>query len=184
MSQQILASKTKSALLGFFLTKSERFYSENELRKQVSGRNLQEDLEFLTKHDFIIKVTRKKISYYALNRKAFLEPNLRGELAKEGKHFQDLLAKEIAKLRGLELGVFTGIFHGYAHLPSDILLVGKFTDKAIDSFERTTQKLLGQELAFTVLLPEEFQYRKNIFDRFIKDIFENKHSIVEKKKPR
>ena len=184
MSQQILASKTKSNLLGFFLNKSERFYSTDEIRKQVSGRNLEEDLAFLSKHDFILSIKRPKFNLYKLNQKAFLEPGLRAELSKGANKFEDFLAKEILKLRGLELGVFTGLFEGYTNLQSDLLLVGKFTDNALKSFENSAKKLLGYELAFTVLTVDEFEYRKNIFDRFIKDIFENRHCIVSKKKPR
>jgi hypothetical protein len=184
MSQQILASKTKSILLGFFLMKPDRYYSEQEIRKQVSGRNLEEDLSFLVKHDFILKQDRKRLSFYALNRKAFLEPGLRAELTKGAKRVEDILAKQILKLRGLEFGVFTGIFHGRPHAQSDILLVGKFTDSALDSFEDASQKILGQELAFTVLNLEEYEYRKNIFDRYIKDVFENSHTVVAKKKTR
>src|ERR1700722_6294056 len=112
MSQQILASKTKSILLSFFLSKPDRYYSEIEIKKQVSGRNLQEDLSFLTEHDFLLKQNRKKLSFYALNKAAFMEPGLRAELSKGAKHFEDLLGKQILKLRGLELGVFTGIFQG------------------------------------------------------------------------
>jgi hypothetical protein len=184
MSQQILASKTKSVLLGFFLNKPDRYYSEPEIRKQVSGRNLAEDLSFLTKHDFILKQERKRLAFYALNKKAFLEPGLRAELAKGASRFEDMLGKQILKLRGLEFGVFTGIFHGRPQAQSDILLVGKFTDNALNSFDAAVQKILGQELAFTVLTLEEFEYRKNIFDRYIKDVFENSHLVVAKKKPR
>jgi len=59
MAENILSGKTKSHLLAFFLAKPYRYFSEEEIRKQLSGRNLKEDLAFLSKHDFILVFSKK-----------------------------------------------------------------------------------------------------------------------------
>jgi len=182
MSENILSSKTKSQLLSFFILNPHRYFSAEEIRQQVGARNLKDDLVFMLKHDFILGDTRRSRRYYALNKDAFIEPKLKTELIKGSKKFQDALTKEIKKMRGFEQAIYTGFLKGYHKQVCDLLLVGEFTQKAIDKFEKTTQKIVGDEIDYAILSKEEFEYRKNIFDRFVKDIFENEHFVITKDK--
>lgn len=181
MAENILSGKTKSHLLAFFLAKPYRYFSEEEIRKQLSGRNLKEDLAFLSKHDFILVFSKKGQRYYALNEKAFIDGQLRAELAKSAKNYNDLLAKEILKIKGISFGVFSGFLEGHTNLECDVLLVGQISQRSLNSFEKKAYKLLGQDLRYAVLTLEEHEYRKNVFDRFIKDVYENRHMVISKK---
>jgi hypothetical protein len=181
MTENILSSKTKSSFLAFFLSKPYRYFSEIEIRRQVSGRNIKEDLSFLSKHDFILSFSRKGQRFYALNEGAFIDSQLRAELSKSARRYEDQLAKAISKIRGISFGVFTGFLEGYANLDCDILLVGQISQRSLLSFEKNVFKLLGQEIRYAVFTPKEFEYRSNIFDRFIKDVYENKHMVIKKK---
>jgi len=181
MTENILSSKTKSGFLAFFLSKPYRYFSEIEIRRQVSGRNIKEDLAFLSKHDFLLAFSRKGQRFYALNEAAFIDSQLRAGLSKSAKKYDDELAKAINKIRGISFGVFTGFLEGYANLDCDLMLVGQVSPRSLASFEKNALKLLGQEIRYALFTPKEYEYRNNIFDRFIKDVYENKHAVVKKK---
>ena len=182
MSENILSSKTKSQLLAYFILNPHRYFSAEEIRQQVGARNLKDDLVFLLKHDFILGDTRRGRRYYALNKNAFIEPKLKSELVKGSKKLNDAVTKEIKKMRGFEQAIYTGFLKGHHKQVCDILLVGEFTQKAVDKFEKSVQKIIGDDINFAILSKEEFEYRKNIFDRFVKDIFENEHFVITKDK--
>ena len=60
----------------------------------------------------------------------------------------------------------------------DLLLVGKINLTKLAGFLKATEKLMGQEINYSVMTVEEFLLRRDTFDRFIKDIFDYRHLVV------
>jgi hypothetical protein len=73
---------------------------------------------------------------------------------------------------GAKGAYLSGLFVGKPELPADILLIGKFEDKKLRNFVEACELMLGQEVNYCVMDEEEFKFRRNTFDRFIKDIFD------------
>lgn len=177
MTEALLASKTKTNLLAFFLENRSRYYGVEELRQQAGGRNLSEDLAFLARHNFLMQLTKRGQRYYALDPQNTELPSVKG-----GRKFPDPLAKAMRKLNGFRLGIFTGLLTGYPKLECDVVLIGDFSDRSLASFERTAGALLGQDINYAVLSQSEYDFRKDTFDRFIKDVFENDHVLIQRER--
>jgi hypothetical protein len=67
---------------------------------------------------------------------------------------------------------------GRTELPVDLLLVGKVSLNKLEKFLATTKKLTNNEINYSIMTREEFELRRDTFDRFIKDIFDYPHIVV------
>ena len=178
MIDEILASKSKTRLLTFFLKNQQRAYFTGELKDQLSARNLTEDLSFFVKNGILRMSISKGLRYYRFNKKFVLEPKIKNEMLKSSKRMQDGLEKILPKVPNLKLAVLSGMFLGSSKSECDLLLVGDVTNKSLATLIAKVQKLAGQEITFALLSSQEFEFRRNIFDKFIKDVLENEHVVV------
>ena len=178
MIEEILASKSKTRLLAFFFRNPNRAYFVGQLKSQLSARNLAEDLSFFVKNDILYVSIRKGLRYYRFNKKFVIDSKIRSELLKYAKRMQDALEKIFPKIPKLKMAVLSGLFMGNSKLECDLLLVGDVSKKSLNVLISKIEKLAGQEIVFALLTLKEFEFRKNIFDKFIKDIFENEHLVM------
>lgn len=176
----ILDSKHGSELLAFLLLAPARCYSAKELckRLKISDRILSGLLrEFL--QDNMIKVfTRDRTKLYIINLKHKLLPEIKTSLVKNQKAYEDELYTAINKLGEVKAAFLSGAFTGQPQLPVDLLLVGKISLIKLDIFLKQCKTMLGIDLNYSIMTPEEFKLRSDTFDRFIKDIFDYPHLVV------
>ncbi len=181
MWQDIIDSKADSAILGFFLNMPERTFSVLEISKHLRQRPAKVigSLSKLAEADLIKSFSKKGKRYYFLNFKYPLLPQMKNYWRKKPKvKRKDEFVNSIKKLGQIRAAFLSGIFCGQAHLPVDILLVGKVNLRKLAEFLKTGQRLMGQEINYSVMSPKEFVERRDTFDRFIKDIFDYRHLTV------
>jgi hypothetical protein len=58
-------------------------------------------------------------------------------------------------------------------METDILFVGRVGARKLRNFLALAEKYAEQEISYTILTPQEFEYRKMMNDRFVKNILEN-----------
>ncbi len=86
------------------------------------------------------------------------------------------ILQRIKSLGNIKLAVLSGIFINNENSRVDLLLIGDNIKKtrlsrAISWFESE----IGKELNYVVLTSEEFRYRMDMYDRFLRDILESPH---------
>ncbi len=180
MLEDIVDSKIDSSILAFFLAAPVRSYGVLEVSRRL-GFPIQKTaraLSSMSKSSQIKIFHKKGKSYYLLNEKYKLLPALSSALLKNAPKYQDELFIAIKKLGTVKAAFLSGLFTGYANLPVDILLVGKINLKKLDIFLTQLQKLMGQEINYSIMSEDEFLLRRDTFDRFIKDIFDYRHLVV------
>ena len=176
--EKILNSKDKEKLLAFFATRPERAFFLGEIKKKIGGRKFMSDLTALLRQEILHSHSKRGRRYYRLNKRHPLYVQLRN-WAKKFKHVsEDEFLKMASKLSGLRFAALSGFLTGETKLPCDLLLVGKLQQKQIKNFIIRAEKLVDNEINYAVMSLKEFQYRKDTFDRFMKDIFENDHAIL------
>lgn len=180
MLQDIVDSKVDSAVLSFFLAAPDRSFSVLEVSKRLSLTYLKtaHSLSALVSAGPLKSFTKKGKKYYLLNQKYKLLSEMKNYWLKEGPKYQDELFTAIKKLGDVKAAFLSGIFCGYQTLPVDLLLVGKINLKKLSEFLKHVEKLMGQEINYSIMSVEEFLLRRNTFDKFIKDIFDYNHLVV------
>jgi len=178
MFSELLSSKPKTNLLNLFLSFPLRAFSVTELRASsgCSSAVLKLTLKDLAKTGFVNVIEKNRVKYYQMNRQFNLYPELVGLLRKTKRIPEDLLVHEAMRLGEPKFVALTGIFVGKVRVETDILIVGKVSPTKLDRFLQLAEKFAEQEVAFTVFTPQEFEYRKVMNDRFVKNILE--HSPV------
>lgn len=183
----ILDSDHGSELLAFLLLAPARSYSVKELagRLAMTEKTLTVLLrEFL--EDSMIKLFRRDgVELFIINQKHKLLPEIRASLVKNQKAYEDELYTAIGKLGEVKAAFLSGALTGNPELPVDLLLVGKVSLTKLDKFLKNCKIMLGIDINYSVMTPDEFQLRRDTFDRFIKDVFDYPHLVVfDKLKPK
>ncbi|MBI2356376.1 MAG: hypothetical protein HYV13_04200 [Candidatus Doudnabacteria bacterium] len=180
MLTQLLSSKPKGRLINLFLAHPNRSFALTQLRAD-SGMNtvlLAKTIKELRKIDFLSQTEKNRKKYYQVNKHFALYPELLSMLRKMKHSPADSMAKKAAKVGDCKLVVLTGVFAGHPRVETDVLFVGRVSGARLSKFLRFASKMAEAEVNYTVLTPQEFEYRKIMNDRFVKNILENNPVVV------
>lgn len=177
---EIVDSKAQGSLLAFFLVAPLRSFSGRELgvRLKTTSAAAQTAANSLLRQNFLKSFTKNKTKFYLLNTKHPQVPQMRQELLRIQKPWQDELVTSLNKIGTLSSIVLSGVFVGRPELAVDLLLVGKVQPVKLEKFLATTQKMFGGELNYSIMSADEFKLRRDTFDRFLKDIFDYPHLVL------
>lgn len=180
MLAQLLSSKPKTQLVNLFLAHPKRAFAFTELRKATKcpQKLLRATLKELNKMEFLNIAGKRRIKYYQMNHYFALYPELVGFLRKAKHVPKDLLALASSKVGDCRLVALTGVFIGRPRIETDILFVGKVSPSKLQKFLKLAVRFAEQEVGFTIFSPQEFEYRKVMNDRFVKNIMENEPVLV------
>ena len=180
MLGNLLTSKPKANLINMFLAHPARAFSAVELKfaTKCPPKLLVSTLKELSKMEFLVVFEKKKKKYYQINKHFALYPELVNMLRKARRLPRDILAISAAKIGDCKLVAFTGVFAGKPRIETDFLFVGKVSPKKLEKFLKLAAKFAQQEISYTVFSPHEFEYRKIMNDRFVKNILENNPVLV------
>ncbi len=181
MLEEIIDSKAGASILSFFLTAPERSFSVLEVSRRLNVPYLKaaHTLNKLASAGAVKGFSKKGKKYYLVNSKYKLLPEMKSFWLKAGgPKYQDELFAAIKRLGEIKAAFLSGIFCGHQNLPVDVLLVGKVNLNKLADFLKGAEKMMGQEINYSVMSVAEFTQRRDTFDRFIKDIFDYRHLTV------
>lgn len=180
MLSEIIESKAGSSILSFFLTAPERSFSVTEVSRRLNIPYLKaaHGLNELVGIGALKSFLKKGKKYYLVNAKYRLLPEIKSFWIKSGPKYQDELFAAIKRLGDIKAAFLSGLFCGHPSLPVDILLVGRVNLNKLADFLKAAEKMMGQEINYSIMSVEEFLQRRDTFDRFIKDIFDYRHLVV------
>lgn len=176
----IIDSKHPADMLAFFLVAPLRSFTARELgvRLHTTTPKANAAASLLERNRYLKAFTKNKTKFYLLNMRHPHVESLRVKCLAEQGGWTDELFVSLRKLGQLS-GIFlSGLFVGRPELPVDILMVGKVSGSKLEDFLVAAQKLTNSELNYSIMSREEFEIRRDTFDRFIKDIFDYPHVIL------
>ena len=187
MLAHLLSSKPKTNLINLLLAHPNRAFSFTELKisSKCPNKLLKETLKELGKMDFLSVSSKGKGKYFQMNRHFALYPELVNFLRKVRNVPGDILSKQAARVGDCKLVAITGIFVGKPRIETDLLFVGKVSQAKLARFLKLAEKFAEQEVSYTVFSTQEFEYRKVMNDRFVKNVLENNPVLaIDKTKQR
>lgn len=132
-------------------------------------------------------VERKKPNrgrLYALNSNFEFFQELRSLILKASPAEKDQLTKRISDLGRIKLAIISGIFLNYGdnfvfNPVADLFIVADDINKRkLSSFLRSLEAEVGREIKFGLMEKDEFEYRYNMFDRFVRVLLEGPHEKI------
>lgn len=184
MLSQLLSSKPKSKLINLLLAHPGRSFSLTELRLSTGcgTKLLQKTMRELVRMGFVLTTersgSRRRARYFQINRHFALYPELVSMLRKIKKIPVDILGRKAAGVGDCKFVALTGVFAGKPRMETDLVFVGKVSPAKLATLLKFAQRLAETEINYTIFAPHEFEYRKVMNDRFVKDVLENNPVVV------
>ena len=178
-------SKAMPKILNLFFQNEERGFRVKEVAKrcQIHSKTVKKELEKLRKISLLQRKSQKNKYFYLLNPKFPFFSELRAMIV----HGSPLSLKELSyilkKIKGIKLAVISGIFlKGRRTSSVDLLIVGdKIQKAALSRAIRRIESQMGKEINWCLMTSEEFKYRIEMNDKFLRDIFDFAHrKIIDK----
>ncbi len=121
---------------------------------------------------------------YGLNEGFDFFEELRDLVLKPSPAETDRLAKRIMALGRIKLAVVAGIFVSQPddttyETPADLFIVGDDIERGkLTKFLKSLEAEMGTEIRFGIMDADEFKYRYEMFDRFLRVLLEGPHRKI------
>ncbi|MFI5260799.1 MAG: winged helix-turn-helix domain-containing protein [Candidatus Paceibacteria bacterium] len=91
---------------------------------------------------------------------------------------QDILVS-LRRAGTLRLVVLSGLFTGMAEPQIDLLVAGDNLDeRALATAVHALEAELGREIRYASFATDDFRYRRGVYDRLLRDVFDYPHRIL------
>jgi predicted transcriptional regulator len=190
MIEQLFGSKTRVKLLQLFYSNPNRAFYVREITRKIDEQinSVRRELANLLSVGIIVSDNTNNKLYYEVNQAyEYYHPFsvIFGHGAETAvavsKDKKSLVPKEKDKLKALgrlELVVYSGQFTRDESSGVDMLVVGEVNQNALQKFVSDLESQENKELRYTVMPLAEFNYRRQIKDRFITTVLGSKKQVV------
>lgn len=205
--EQLFGSKTRVKLLKLFLNNAERFYFIREIARTINSQinSVRRELLNLKNLGVVREVGRREENYlipvkndknrfsgkfkrvkrkddvkkfFQANSDFILFSELRALILKADFLLEKNFVRAVGKVGTVDYLVLTGNFVGLPGIPVDLFLVGRLNRRRLARLIKSFERDFGRVINYTVMSRQEFRYRKDITDRFLYNILENKKIVM------
>lgn len=179
MLGKLFSSKTRVKLLTHFLTNPDEEFFVRQLTRDMHEQinSVRRELQNLESIGLLTSREERRKRYYRVNKEHVLFVELTNMVKKVTTKHGDI-AVTIGKMGQVDLLVLSGAFTNAKNAPVDILAIGKLNSAQLEEYIRTLEKRTNTELRYAVLSKEDYLFRKNCQDSFIKSVLESSHYIA------
>lgn len=183
--EKIFGSRTRIKVITLFTTGVKRPYYVREIARIVNERlnAVRRELEILRKVGMLTTHEDKHRKYYLLKPDFVITSELTSIMQKIGPGIEDVLFKDLERLGDIKYLCLSGYFTGATASPTDILVVGSVNDARLQQFIDRLEQQLGREISYTPLTENEYKYRRNFNDLFLRQIFGAPYKEIINKLP-
>lgn len=202
MIEQLFGSKTRVKLLQLFYSNPNRSFYVREITRKIDEQinSVRRELANLLSVGIISSETTNNRLYYEVNQTYdYYEPlkaifGQPGATADEPKavaidgdkkattttvaNAPNIERDKIKALGNVEIALYTGQFTRDESSGIDVLIVGDINQHALQKFMTELEAQEGKEIRYTVMPSQEFNYRRQINDRFISTVLLSKKQVL------
>jgi hypothetical protein len=190
MIEQLFGSKTRVKLLQLFYSNPNRSFYVREITRKIDEQinSVRRELANLLNIGIIVSDNTNNRLYYEVNQKfEFYDPLLTvfgkagsggATVTKTKKAATGSDEDKLKALGNLELVIFTGQFTRDESSGIDILIVGDVNQNALQKYISELEAQESKELRYVVMAVQEFEYRRQIKDRFISTVLDSKKQVL------
>lgn len=163
-----------------FTTGVKRPYYVREIARNVNERlnAVRRELEILRKIGMLTTYDNKRRKYYVINNEFSLLGELASIMQKAGPGIEDVLFKNIERVGEVAYICASGFFTGAKESPTDLLLIGAINEQRLEAFVQRIERQINREITYTPMSVNEYKYRRNFNDMFLRTIFLNPHKVL------
>ncbi|HZM63824.1 MAG TPA: transcriptional regulator [Candidatus Saccharimonadales bacterium] len=192
MIEQLFGSKTRVKLLQLFFSNPNRSFYVREITRKIDEQinSVRRELANLLSIGIISSDNTDNRLYYEVNQSYdFYEPLLAifGQNGAKPKAKKQAAAnnesagterEKIKSLGNVVVALYTGQFTRDESSGIDLLIVGDVNQHALQKFVKELETQEGKEIRFTLMSAQEFDYRRQIKDKFISTVLSSKKQVL------
>jgi predicted transcriptional regulator len=188
MFEQLFGSKTRVKLLSLFYNNPERPFYVREITRKIDEQinSVRRELQNLLNIGIVRSVSQGNRLYYEINPKYKFHTELQSIFSKipsKSKEIKqtkedDNILRQIKKAGNLKLLFLTGAFVRGSNQSIDIFIVGDINKAKLANIVTDLEKQMSRELNYTAMRLEDFDYRRNLNDRFLTDILDARKDVL------
>lgn len=186
MIEQLFGSKTRVKLLHLFYNNPNRSFYVREITRKVDEQinSVRRELANLLRIGIIGSDSSGNRLYYEVNQKYSNYPALRAMFTNVRTQAEPTMgaandtASKIRALGNIDYAALGGVFTRDELSPVDLLIVGDVNRHKLDQLIEELEAEEGQELRYTVLKREQYDYRRNLNDRFLGTVAASKQTVL------
>ena len=188
MFEQLFGSKTRVKLLSLFYNNPERPFYVREITRKIDEQinSVRRELQNLLNIGIVRSVSQGNRLYYEINPKYKFHAELQSIFSKistKSKEIKqtkedDNILKQIKKAGNVRMIFLTGAFVRGSNQSIDIFIVGDMNKAKLANIVTDLEKQMSRELNYTAMRLEDFDYRRNLSDRFLTDILDAKKDVL------
>ncbi len=188
MFEQLFGSKTRVKLLSLFYNNPERPFYVREITRKINEQinSVRRELQNLLTIGVVKSINQSNRLYYEINPKYKFHGEFqsivqkipaKSKEIKETKE-EDQITKKITKAGNLRLLFLSGAFVRGSNQLIDIFIVGDMKKAGLAQVIADLEKEMTRELNYTVMRVEDFDYRRNLNDRFLADMLDARKIVL------
>lgn len=192
---RLFGSPARVKILRLFLFNPEGVYERKDIagHTKVSSETVSYELSLLRGIGFVRRkmfhkevpsekkgrMKRKKVLGWMLDPSFRYLQALQNFLIHATSLKENEIAKKLLRVGNIKLVVASGIFVHDSDGRIDLLIVGNgIKIPLLESAIRNIESEIGRELRYSCFTTRDFQYRLNMYDKLVRDIFDYPHHVV------
>ncbi|MGH9857142.1 MAG: winged helix-turn-helix domain-containing protein [Acidobacteriota bacterium] len=170
--EKIFGSRTRVKVMTLFTTGVKRPYFVREISRIVNERlnAVRRELGILEKIGMLTSFEEKRRKYYVVQETFILYKELASIMQKAGSGVEDVLFKHLENIGDVQYACVSGYFTG-ALAPTDLFVIGAIDDHKLENFVHHIERQVNREISYTPMSINEYQYRLNFNDIFLRQLF-------------
>jgi len=187
MFEQLFGSKTRVKLLTLFMNNPNRPYYVREITRKVDEQinSVRRELSNLLAIGIIRSESNNNRLYYEVNQKYQFYAPLRSiftNITNEETELQDTqddeLVKKLRSCGNVQLAFQTGGFTRDSSAGTDFFIMGDVNRAKVGKLVGELEDELNREINYTVMSPEDYDYRHRLNDRFLTGVLTAKKIVI------
>lgn len=185
MIEQLFGSKTRVKLLHLFYNNPNRSFYVREITRKIDEQinSVRRELSNLLSIGVIKSNSSGNKLYYEVDQKSQHYDALRQMFTHIKPASGSVIsgsdtALEFKSLGSVDYAALSGVFTKDNTAPVDIFVVGDINRNKLDKLIAALEEEEGQELRYTVLSRDEYEYRHNLNDRFLSSLMDSRLTVL------
>ncbi len=189
MFEQLFGSKTRVKLLSLFLNNPNRPYYVREITRKIDEQinSVRRELSNLLAIGIVRSDSNNNRLYYEVNqgyqfyaplRAIFTNISLEVEPELGDSREDNELVKKLKATGNVQIAFETGTFVRDQNSGTDFFIMGDVNRARVAKLIGELEQELGREINFTIMSPEEFNYRQRLNDRFLASVLAAKKIML------
>jgi len=180
--ERLFESSAKVQIMKLFFRNPEESLLIKEIGKRLRSNltKIKGEMKKLEKAGVLkTKQVSSRKKQFSVNHNFDFFDELQDLILKSAPVSKEKILKEIKKLGKIKLVLLSGVFVGNNTARADLLIVGNnINQRKLTTFIKNVEAEAGTEINCVAMNIEEFNYRYDMYDRFVRDLLDEKNEIL------